>query len=63
MLRAADFPPERDHGEQRDEAEQRPRQVIEAIRQVVLDPDADDVQVFFHSRGKFNRANENGQSN
>ena len=42
--------PEREHGEERDETEQRPRQVIEAIRQVVLDPDADDVQIFFHSR-------------
>jgi hypothetical protein len=45
-----DGAPERDHGEQRDEAEQRSRQVIEAIRQVALDPDADDVQVFFHPR-------------
>ncbi len=41
--------PERQHGEKRDEAEQRPRQVIDAIRQVVLNPDADDVPVFFHS--------------
>jgi ABC-type antimicrobial peptide transport system ATPase subunit len=32
-----------------DEIEQRSRQVIEAIRQVVLNPDADDVPVFFHS--------------
>ena len=42
--------PERQHGKQRDETEQRPRQVIDAIRQVVLNPDADDVPVFFHSR-------------
>ena len=62
MLRAADLPPEREHGEQRDEAEQRPRQVIDAIGQVVLQPDADDVQVFFHSRGKFNRAKPNCES-
>jgi len=41
--------PKRQHGEQRNETEQRPRQVIDAIRQVVLDPDADDVPVFFHA--------------
>jgi hypothetical protein len=32
----------------RDEAEPRPRQIIEAVGQVVLDADPDDVPVFFH---------------
>jgi hypothetical protein len=35
--------------QKRDEAEQGPRQVIDAVCQVVLNPDADDVPVFFHS--------------
>ena len=51
-----DGPPERQHGEQRNEAEQRARQVIDAIRQVVLDPDADDVPVFFHSFGLYRKS-------
>jgi len=52
-LLGIDGAPERQHGEQRDEAEQRARQVIDAVRQVVLDPDADDMPVFFHSlRGR-----------
>ena len=57
--------PERQHGKQRDEAEQRPRQVIDAIRQVVLNPDADDVPVFFHpftDAWKFSRAKWNCDS-
>ena len=48
---AVNRPPQRQHGEQRDEAEQRPRQIIEAVLQVVLKTDADDVQVFFHRDG------------
>ena len=40
--------PERQHGEQRNEAEQRARQIIDAIRQVALDADADDVPILFH---------------
>jgi hypothetical protein len=48
MSKSTDRAPERQHGKQRDEAEQRPRQVIDAIRQVVLNPDADDVPVFSH---------------
>ncbi len=42
-------PPERHHREERDEAEQRPREVIEPIREVVLQADVDDVPVFFHA--------------
>jgi hypothetical protein len=37
----------RTHGKKRDEAGQHPRQIIEAVGQVVLQPDADDVQIFF----------------
>jgi len=32
--------------------EQRPRQVIDAIRQIVSNPDADDVPVFFILAGR-----------
>ena len=58
-----DGAPERQHGEQRDETEQRSRQVIDAIRQVVLNPDADDVPVFFHflHRTKFSCAKDNSE--
>ena len=53
-VRRVDRAPERQHGEQRDETEQRSRQIIEAIRQVALNPDADDVPVFFQ-RANFSR--------
>ena len=39
-----------DDREQRHEAEQRPRQEIEPVRQVVLDADAENVPVFFHAK-------------
>jgi hypothetical protein len=41
--------PQRQHGEERDETEQRAREVIEAIRQIALQPDVDDVEIFFHA--------------
>ena len=54
--------PARQHGEQRDEAEPRPRQAVNAIRQAVLNPDADDVPVFFILNAvEFNPADENGE--
>ena len=45
-----DRPPEKQHGDQRDEAEQGARQKIEPVGQVVLNPDVDDVPVFVHAR-------------
>ena len=53
-------PPQREHGEERNEAEQGPRQIIEAIRQVALQPDADDMEVFFHASaaGNLNQPGE-----
>ena len=45
-----DGAPQREHGEERDETEQRPGQVVEPVGQVVLQPNVDDVQVFSHPR-------------
>ena len=40
--------PEHQHRRERDQPEQRPRQEIQAVGQVVLNPDVDDVPVFLH---------------
>jgi hypothetical protein len=41
--------PEGKHREQRDETEHGPRQIIEAVGQIILNPDVDDVPIFFHA--------------
>jgi hypothetical protein len=41
-------PPQVEHGEQRNEPEERPRQEIEPVRQIVLNADREDVAVLFH---------------
>jgi hypothetical protein len=46
--------PQREHGQQRDEAEQRPRELSHAVLHAVLQPDADDVEIFFHPLGENN---------
>jgi hypothetical protein len=42
--------PERNHGEEWNETEKRARQIIDAILQIILQADVDDVKIFFHSR-------------
>jgi hypothetical protein len=63
VIRAADKGEEvilTEHGEPRDKAEQRPRQVIEAIRQVVSIPMPMTCQYFFiRLPGEFNRRKPN----
>src|ERR1039458_4977392 len=44
--------PQRQHGEERDETEQRAREIVEAIRQIALQPDVDDVEIFFHAAAR-----------
>ncbi len=41
-------PPNVKHGHERDQPKERPHQEIEAIRQVVLNPDINDMKVLFH---------------
>ena len=47
-LARVDFLPHVEHGDERDQAEHRPRQEVEPVGQVVLNPDINDMPVFLH---------------
>ena len=48
MIGAINGAPKREHGEKGNKTEQGPRQVIEAVGQVALEANADDMPIFFH---------------